>query len=265
MIIQNNHIANKTYTPYLKNINNLSKSAQRLASGEKFANPEDGVGDLGVSDLLRLEIRGTETLITSMNNGVGFSATQDAILSHVSDIAARLYELAASAVDPMKSTAERVALNNEFTALSTEVASIAGTAKYNGLALFENSVTLRIGTDTTDTVSFASVSLSLLTFGSLSVGTVTAASAALSTVAIRVGSLAALRATARSNNARIQRTMLYTQDYVSNVKSAESAIRNIDIAKEAGNFASKQVIMQASQSILAQANQLPQSVQRFLP
>lgn len=265
MIIQHNSIAAKSYTPYLKNIANLQRSAEKLASGERFAPVDEGAGELGVAERLRLEIKGVSTLIITMSNAVGYSATQDEILSHVSDIAARLYEIAASAVDPMKSTAERVALNDEFTALSNETTSLAAISKYNGIELFDNSVTIRIGTDATDVVSFASVALSLLTFGSMSVGTVTAASAALSGIKTRVGSLAALRTRARTNNARIQRTILYTQDYVTNLSQVESSIRNIDIAQETGNFTKQQVIMTASQSILAQANLIPQSVQRFLP
>lgn len=265
MIIQNNNIANKSYVPYLQNLNNLSKSAARLATGEKFASASDGAGDLGVSERLRLEIGGTEAIVSTLTNAIGFSATQDEILGHVSDIANRMYELAASATDPMKSAAERVALNDEFTALSSEVADLAAKSKYNGIELFDNSVTVRVGTEASATVSFASIALSLLTFGSLSVTSVGAASVALSTIGTRVGSLASLRTTARTNNSRIERTMLYTQDYVANLRNAESAIRNIDVAKESATFTTQQVILSASQSILAQANNLPQQVQRFLP
>lgn len=265
MIIQHNQFAAKSYTPYLKNIGNLQRSAEKLATGERFAPVDEGAGELGVAERLRLEVKGVNTLITTMSNAIGYSATQDEILSHVSDIAARLYEIAASAVDPMKSTAERVALNDEFTALSNETVSLAAISKYNGIELFDNSVTVRIGTDATDTVSFTSIALSLLTFGSMSVGTTTAASAAMSTLRVRVGSLASLRTQARTNNARIQRTLLYTQDYVANLSQVESSIRNIDIAKETGEFTKMQVLMNASQSILSQANSIPQSVQRFLP
>lgn len=263
MLISNN-IANKTYVHTLSNINNLQKSAERLASGDKYANASEGAGEIGVSDLLRLEISGNQTILNTLQNAGGFAATQDAILGQVAEIADRMYEIAAAAVDPMKSTAERVALNNEFTALSTEVASIAGTSKYNGINLFDNSVSIRIGTDSTDVFSFASVALSLLTFGSMSVGTVTAASAALSTIALRVGSLADLRATARTNNGRVQRTLLYTQDYIANIENAESAIRDVDVAKEASEFARQQVILSAGQSVLSQANGLTQGLLRFL-
>lgn len=264
MIINNNRMANRTYVPYAVNLKNLEKSAKRLATGERFANSTEGMGELSVADRLRLQVVGTQATLAGMNSAMGYASTQDDILGQVADIITRMKELSASAIDPTKSSSDRSALNAEFRALDSEVQALAANSKYNGVDLFDNQTTVRVGLESTDTVTFASVSLSLLTFVTLSLNSVTTASAALTALDTRMGSLNAMRVTSRTQGARVERAMTIAQSYVANIQNAHSAIRDIDIAQETGEFTKRQVMLSASQAILAQANTQPQNALQFL-
>ena len=264
MIIHNNSMAGQSYVPYVENLNNLQKSAQRLSTGEKYASATDGSGEVGVADRFQMQVRGTNTLLSSLENASGYSATQDEILGHVSEIIQRMNELASSAIDPTKSTADRVALNQEYTLLDQEIEDIAENARYNGTRLFDTTTTVRIGMESTDTVTFSRVRLSHLSFTALSITDTTHAQSTLSVLETRMGSLAVLRSIARNHASRIERALAYTTSYANNLGEAEAAIRNIDLAKETGEFTKNQVIMSASQAVLAQANRFTQSAQQFL-
>ena len=263
MLIQFNNIAGSAYACLNKSIRSLSASATRMASGCKFGDPSDGAGQIGPADLIRRRIAATNGILGGMQNGLGYSATQDEILSNVGDIIARMSELASSAVDPTKDTADRVSLNAEFVALSNEVALEATSCKYNNLALFGTALTIRVGIESTATVSFSSVALGSLTFASMSLTTATAASTALSTLTKRTASLACLRVKSRAHYGRIERTLDATQTYLNSLNQTEAAITNVDFAKETSNFMKEQMIMNAGMAVIAQANQLILNTSRF--
>jgi flagellin len=264
MIIQNNNLAQKAYVPYRNNINTLARSAARLSTGRKYASAADGTGDLGVAHKMRLNHKGTAALSSGMQNAKSLSDSQDEILQQVEDVITRMQELAASAVDPTKNASDRTALENEFRALSTEVAGVAATARYNDGLLFQTDRTVRVGLNAGETFSLSQIKLSNISFTSISVSTVATADAALLSLATRAGSLAIYRSKARAHGARLERTMSSSTDYVANLKNAESSIRDIDVAVESGEFTKAQVTVAASQAVLAQANGVTQGALAFL-
>ncbi len=264
MIIQNNHLASKAYVPYQTNINHLGRSAARLSTGRKFASAADGSGELGVAHRMRLNYKGSATLLSGMQNARSLSQSQDEIMTQVEDIITRMQELATSAVDPTKTAADRTSLENEFRILSTEVAEVSANTQYNGGLMFQTARTIRLGVDATETMTLSAVNLSNLSFTSLSVSTVAVASAAIISLAGRAASLAVLRSRSRGHAARLERTLSFTQDYISNLTNAESAIRDVDVAQESGEFTRAQVVVAASQAVLAQANGITQGALAFL-
>ncbi len=262
--IFNNPAAGRSYIPYQSNIRKLEASANRLATGDRFANASDGAGELSVTDRMKLSIQGTSSVLNGMQNAVGYANTQDAILGKVSDIIVRMKELAAAAVDTTKTAADRSALNSEFRALDDEVADMATNSKYNGTAIFGTDTTIRIGLETTDTISFSQIDLAALTFVVLSLNSTTSASTALSTLDTRAGSLAALRVKSRNQNLRVERSLDIVGTYINELTNSHSAIREVDLAKETGKFTQNQVLLSSSQAVLAQANSLPQQALAFL-
>ncbi len=264
MIVNNNNISNRAYAPYQNNLSNLSRSAARLSTGEKHASATDGSGELAVAHRMRNNIRGTNALLSAIVDAQGLTQTQDDIMGNVADIVTRMTELATIAVDPTKSAADRDALDIEFQLLADEVADVANDAYYNGNRLFETTRTVRVGMQATDIISLSAIKLSLLTFQSLGVSTVALASAAMISLQSRVTSLAVLRAHSRAQASRLERTLDYTRQYVSNLGQSEASLRNIDVAQETGEYTKLQVMMNVSQAVIAQANRLPQSASQFL-
>lgn len=264
MIINNNNIAGKSYTNYSQNLQSLSESASRLSTGEKFANQSHGAGELGIAHRFRNNYVGTNALLSGFVNADSLVKTQDEILQSVEEIITRMQEMAATGVDPTKTDDDRDALEVEFRQLSTEVANVALNAQFNGGRVFQTNRTLRVGMETGELMSLSQIQLSLLTFTSISLSTITTASAAIISLRSRAKSLVTLRAKSRSYSDRITRMLSYTRDYVANLSEAESALKNIDVAVESGNYTKKQVLLNSSQAILASANGLPQQALRFL-
>jgi len=262
MILFSNPTQAKSYVPYNQLSRSIEWSAKRLASGNNFANPTDGTGELGVADRMRLTIVGTNAMISGMENAANYSATQDEVMNHVQDILTRLSELAASAVDPTKTTADRTALNTEFRSLNDEVNDLTG-SQYNGTKLFGTATTIRVGVETSDVVNFSQVDLSALTFTTMSILSVTTASAALISLKSRATSLTQLRNIARGHYSRMQRLVSITQSYSANLQNSNDIIRDVDVARETGNFSKLQVMRSAAQSVIAQANNLTQGDLRF--
>ena len=264
MIIQNNNLASKSIVPYQKNLGSLARSASRLSTGFKFASASDGTGELGVAHRMRLKHKGTTALLAGMQNGQSLAQSQDEALGHVEDIITRMTELATGAVDPTKSATDRSILETEFRALNSEIDSIADNTNYNGGLLFQTVRTVRVGIETAETVTLSAISLTTMDYASISVSTQVTASAAIISLQSRAASLAMLRVRSRGHAARLERALSFSQDYVANLNNAESAIKDVDIAKESGEFTRSQVTLAASQAVLSQANGLTQGALQFL-
>ena len=263
MFIKNNHIANQLYVPYTRNIRSLSKSARRLATGEKIPTAADGGGELGIADRWQQVIRSTDKLIGGMENATGYLATQDELIKQSTEILQRMSELAASALDTTKNTTDRIALDAEFQALENEFSQIY-TKQYNDISLFGRSLDIRIGLEVGDTLRLSTISLAGLTFTTMTLSQLASASAALISLTSRIGSINKMKAKSGNNSNEVNRTLDFTRQFVRNLGNAENYVRNIDIALEAGQFTKAQVVLSASQSILAQANGMSQSALQFL-
>jgi flagellin len=264
MILNNNAISKQLYSPYVRTLGNLNRSATRLATGKKHASGSDGTGDLGVALRMKMNVQGTKTLFSGMQNALGLANSQDEVLGDVGDIITRMQELAAAAVDPTKSQANRNALQQELTQLNAEVIAVAANTQYNEGAMFGTTRTLRIGMETGETMSLSSINLAGLTFAAMSISSVGGASAAIISLRSRANSLTQLRTRSRGHAARLERTIAYTQEYVAQLSNAESAIVDIDVAQETAEFIKNQVIVSSAQSVITQANGMTQGALQFL-
>ena len=267
MYIKNNHIANKLYVPYTQNINNLSKSAQRLATGEKMPTVAIGGGELGVADRWSQVVRSNAKLKSGMENGMGYLATQDEVLQQATEVLQRMSELAASALDTTKNTGDRLALDAEFQALGTEMAQLAG-RQYNGISLFGHVLSIRFDAislaGARNATTLSAINLGAITFGALNLSQLTSASTALVSIKSRITSVNIFKGYAGNNANELSRVIDYSQTHSNELKNGENHIRGIDLAVETGEFTKQQVILAASQSVLAQSNGIIQSAMQFL-
>ena len=197
-----------------------------------------------------------------MSNYDGFASLQESVMQDANKILIRMSELAASALDTAKNTADRTALNNEFRALNSEILTLSNLTRYNGVSVFNNSLEFRVGLGVSEVLTFVGMSLQGISVLN-SITTVAFASAALGELSVEMASLNSFLAKVGAYHNRLQRTMNVARDYVSNVQNAESAIRNIDVATQATKMIADQVILQGSQAVVAQANHLPQQAAIF--
>ena len=263
MFVKNNHMANQLYVNYTKNIRTLSQSARRLSTGEKVPTLADGGGEVGTADRWQAVIRGTDKLVSGMESAASYLNTQDEILRQATEVVQRMNELAASALDTSKNTADRLALDAEFQALENEFSQLYQ-KQYNSVSLFGRSLSVRVGIPAGDTLVLSSISLAAITFGSMTLSQLTNASAALISLTSRIGSLNILKAQAGNNSNEVSRTIDFTRQFTRNLSASENVMRNIDLAIESGNFTKQQVLLSASQSVLAQSNGIVQSALQFL-
>ncbi len=264
MFIGNNPISNQLYVPYTKGLNNLAKSARRLATGEKIPTAADGGGEVGLADSYTSRRKATSKLVDGMASILGLMKIQDEVINQAGDIIVRMIELSGSAIDITKNTTDRMALEAEFRALSDEFTSLS-TTQYNGISLFGTSLTIRLGLSTgIDVFTFSTVAFGAISFTDLTLSQLADAESAIASLQTNLGSLNTFRARVGVNVNHLQGIIDHSRILVNELQNSESLIRNIDLAIETGEFARQQVVVAASQSVLAQANQLAQSVLTFL-
>lgn len=271
MRIQNNLMAMNAHRALGNNNNATSKSLEKLSSGFKINRAGDDAAGLAISEKMRSQIKGLETAQTNANDGISMVQTAEGALTEVHSMLNRMVELATkSANGTVETTVDRSAIQAEVTALSSEIDRIATHTKFNGTALLSGvntAVTLQVGETSAQTIS---VSLTNMSSASLSVNsttlvsTQTAASAAIATINTAINKVSTQRAALGAVQNRLEHTINNLSVTSENLTAAESRIRDVDMAKEMMSFTKNNILSQAAQSMLAQANQQPQGVLQLL-
>jgi flagellin len=247
---------------------NLNNSLAQLSSGSKITSPSDDPAGLAESIALNAQIGQTMAANSNVSNAVSFSQTQDGYLQQVGSALDQMSTLAVEAQDPTKTSTEIADYNTEFTALASYVNNTAN-ATFNGVSLFSASG-LSITTDGTSGNTFTMTNVNLGTgtaYATATAGTITSATlaaSALTDVTAAITQLATDRANVGANEERLN----YTGDELGvlsdNLTAANSTISDVDVATESTKYAEYQILVQSGTSMLAQANQNPQSVLKLL-
>jgi len=266
MVINTNISAQSSARLLLESSANLSKSLARLSSGSKLISPEDDVAGQAVAARFDAQISRIGAAKGNIANAVSLSQTQDGFLKKVSGALDRMSELSILSQDVTKTNADRSLYNLEFTTLANYMTDL-GTKDYNGVSLF-NGATLNVTIDSDgNTFGMNGVNLSNATYTAVTsagVATTTAATAALITVKTAISRLSIDRAGVGANVARLNSTADQLGVLRDNLSSANSRIKDVDVAEESTMFARYNILVQAGTAMLAQANQQPQSVMRLL-
>jgi flagellin len=204
----------------------------------------------------------------NVSNAVSFLQTQNGYLQKISRALDRMSELAILAQDTTKTNADRALYDKEFVQLQKYVES-AATKDFNGVSLFSTSA-LNVTIDSEgNSFSMLGIDMAVGSYGnallpSTSVGTTAAATTALGYIKSAIIQLSADRATIGSYQTRLQYTAEQLTVSKENLMAASSRIQDTDIAEESTEYAKQNILMQSGTAMLAQANQLPQSVLRLL-
>ena len=256
--------------------NALSRTFEKLSSGQRINRASDDAAGLAIADSLRANQRVATVAIRNANDGISTIGIADSALGQIGDVLSRLAELAEQSANGVFSTTQRSALSNEFTALASEIERIAVTTSFNGVKLISggSSLTLQVGFDSSSTaqISFTGVQGTLAALGlaasgksaltySINDGTIDSAQSAarltLDAVNAAIASLAQTRGVLGAVESRLNVAIQNLTVARENFASAESRIRDVDVASEAAELTRLSILQQAGAAVLAQANQQP--------
>lgn len=257
------------------NINsaNASKSMEKLSSGLKINRAGDDAAGLAISEKMRGQIRGLDQASSNAQDGISMIQTAEGALNETHSILQRMRELAVQSSSDTNTTADRAEIQKENAALITEIGRIATTTQFNGQNLLDGTggtagaFTLQIGANATQnmTVTFAKMDATSLGVNAVALGTDAATSStAITTIDAAIKLVSDERATQGANQNRLEHTINNLGTASENLTAAESRIRDVDMAKEMATFSKNNILSQAAQAMMAQANQQPQQVLQLL-
>lgn len=264
--------------------NQLGRVFERLASGSRINRASDDAAGLSIDASLRVDARVAQVATRNAQDGISAVAITDGALSSITGVLGRLAELAQQAGNGAYSATQRSALQNEFTALGSEIERIAVTTTYNGVNLLSGSQTIsfQVGFDGASTaqismsqgggatlgaLGLAGAGTSALSFslsGTTSDAAQVASRSALAAVTAAVTSVNSLRGTLGTTEARLNTAINNLSTTRENILSAASRITDADVATEAAELTRLNILQQAGASVLAQANQIPQLAVQLL-
>ena len=248
----------------------LSKSLERLSSGLRINSAADDAAGLALADRLRADVRIATSAIRNANDGISSISIGEKALGEVGDILTRLSELASQSSTGLVSNTQRSAIQTEFTALVSEVDRISVTTTFNGVSLLSGGTTidLQVGLDgtTNSRISFSTIDGSSSGIGltNVSVSTAAAAQSALGALSTAIQNFAQQRGTLGAVESRLNTAISNLQVASENFSSAESRIRDVDVASETATLTKAQILSQAGIAVLAQANQIPNAALSLL-
>jgi flagellin len=244
----------------------LSRSLSRLSSGSKIVTPADDAAGLAVASRLDAQIRRVDAARTNVSNAVSFTQTQDGYLKNVAKALERMSELAILAQDETKSDGDRTLYNSEFLQLSAYAIN-SSTKEFNGVSLFsDNSLNVTLDSEG-NTFMMNAISLGVTVYTdafNATVDTVANANLALANLKTAITKLSQERANIGAYQARLNSTAAQLTVSKENLSAASSRIRDVDMAEESTDYARHNILVQSGTAMLAQANQMPQSVLRLL-
>jgi flagellin len=267
--IQTNVASLEAQRNTMKNQTALTKSFARLSSGFRVNSAADDAAGLGISESMKAQIRSYTVAERNANDAISMTQTAEASLGEMHDILGRMRELATQAANGSMGANDRGYLDTEFTQLKDELTRIQGSTKFNGNLLVANavtSVTFQVGlnNEANDqiTVNFGGLTLGAILSANLT--TANGALTSLSDIDTAISTVSTSRASFGSVMNRMDVTISSIQTMRINLSAANSRIRDVDVAEETSKLSKNQVLTQAGVSILAQANQIPQSAMTLL-
>lgn len=276
MVIQHNISAVNAYRNLNNNTTALNKNLEKLSSGYRINRAADDAAGLAISESMRSKIAGLDQSVNNANDGIGLIQTTEGALSETHSMLQRLTTLATQAANGTYNTVARSNIQSEVDELAQEISRIATSTSYNGIKMLTGSVSaisgdathvkLQIGPTSKETltISASKMTASALGVSGLKMTDVTLANSAITKISNAINLVSKYRATLGAKQNRLEHTINNLKVTSENVTSAESRIRDTDMASEMAAYTKNNVLVQAATSMLAQANQSGSSVLSLL-
>jgi len=262
MVVQHNLQANNTNRMLGGNVKVVKKSSEKLASGYKINRAADDAAGLSISEKMRAQIRGLNQAVNNAEDGISLIQTAEGNMNEMHSILQRMEELAVKAANDVNESEDRSTINDEMVQLKSELEAISSRAKFNGKALNSFVGKLQIGANSGDDMAIT-VKVKI-TLGALAVTSHESASKTITSVQNAIKKVSAQRSALGAVQNRLDYTVNNLENYSENLTDAESRIRDTDMATEMVNYSKANIVQQAAQSMLAQANQSNQGVLSLL-
>ena len=271
LIINNNPASIAAQRNLTVNTGNLQRSVERLSSGLRITRAGDDAAGLAVSETLRAQIRSINQATRNANDGISLTQVADGAAAVIGNLLSRLRELSSQSSSGTLGTTERSYLDQEFTALRSEIDRIATVTEFNGQALLSGSsntfqifIGFKSGTGNSLTASLNDLDLTSIGLASVNISTSANAQSALGNIDSAISSVATARAGFGAIQNRFEAAISNLQSTSESFTAAESRIRDADIAFETSQFTKNQVLVQSGISVLAQANSIPRDALALL-
>lgn len=271
MVVQHNLQAANTNRMLGQNVKAVSKSTEKLSSGYQVNRAADDAAGLSISEKMRNQIRGINQAVKNSEDGVSLIQTAEGNMNEIHSILQRMGELATKAANDVNATEDRKAIKDEMSQLRNEIDSISSKAAFNGTKLLTGtfkSKFLQVGANAGENMKIEITTMNTtslkLTSADVSVSTHALAAGAMSKISAAIKTVSSARSELGAKQNRLNYTINNLENYSENLTSAESQIRDTDMATEMTNYTKNNILQQAAQSMLAQANQSTQGVLSLL-
>ncbi len=253
----------------------LAKSTEKLSSGYRVNRAADDAAGLSISEKMRSQIRGLNKASDNAQNGQSLIQTAEGAMGEIHAVLQRMRELTVQAANDTNVSKDRESIAAEMKELTKEIDRIASQTEFNTMKLLSGGFTgknLQVGANTNQFITLSinamsttglSVQLSAVA-NLISTGTSTEISPLISIVNTAIETVSKERSKLGAIQNRLDHTIDNADNMAENLQSAESLIRDTDMADEMVTFSAKSIIQQAGQSMLAQANQATQGVLSLL-
>ena len=271
MVVQHNLTAMNSNRMLGLTTASQAKSTEKLSSGYKINRAADDAAGLAISEKMRRQIRGLTQASANAQDGISAVQTAEGALGEVHDMLQRMNELAVKAANGTNQSEDQAYIQSEVTALSAEIDRVAQTTTFNEKSLLDgtfSNVALQVGSEGTEKnqikVTIAKMDASSIGLSDLSVSDAASATAAITKIKSAITKVSEQRSDIGAIQNRLEHTINNLDNVVENTTSAESAIRDTDMASEMVKYSNNNILAQAGQAMLAQANQSNQGVLSLL-
>ena len=269
MVVQHNLTAMNANRQLGITTNAQAKATEKLSSGYKINRAGDDAAGLSISEKMRSQIRGLDKASTNAEDGISLIQTAEGALNEAHSILQRMNELATQAANDTNTTTDRTAIAKEMTALTSEIDRIQKTTQFNTMNLLDGDFTgkkLQVGALSGQTIDITISNMDSTSIGinNLSVSDNAAAGSAMSAIQSAIESVSDQRSALGALQNRLEHTIANLDTTSENTSAAESRIRDVDMASQMVEYSKNNILAQAGQSMLAQANQANQGVLSLL-
>lgn len=278
MVVQHNLTAMNSNRQLGITTSAQAKSSEKLSSGYRINRAGDDAAGLTISEKMRSQIRGLNKASSNAQDGVSLIQVAEGALAETHSILQRMNELATQAANDTNTTADRNAIAAEIHQLTSEIDRIASTTQFNTMNLLDGSFTnknLQVGSLEGQNISVSIKAMNSSSLGltktvnnkktlAISVSSFSSAGSAMTVIQKAIQSVSAMRSTLGALQNRLEHTISNLDNISENTQAAESRLRDTDMAEEMVEYSKNNILAQAGQSMLAQANQSTQGVLSLL-